>query len=1044
MIPKRVKLGGFLCYREEQEIRFDGSSLWMLAGLNGSGKSSIFDAVTYALFNSHRGGSSNAADLINKDSNVLTVEFDFELQKSLYQIRRTYKRDSKGGGKGTQQISVWQGDSGKWAAIPDTNGATGFKKWIDDHLGLNYEIFTSSVLLRQGHAEKLLESTPSERVRVLSGIVDMDRFVKLHERADDLRKQARAAQEATAARLEGVPEVTDLEWAAAGNRIDEAGELFDQAEAAIERLRVVEAASLQWTDLLRRQAELQDRQGRFQTTLAEAEKIEAQYLRLRELREVIPPVLTIQAKQQALQGSQAKTARLEQEKTAAGDKQTRLAREAELARKKRDSLQQSIAKNEEAITRITGELPELAGHLATVRLHEELGAKLDQLQQEIDRLPVVTREQTEQWEARVEALQQLAMAIPVAERFERQRSLLAEAAGRRASLSAEIKAITERGLQTRRTHDEIRQKLTEATEARAKADEKATAASTRQEDARRLLDELTNVGSAKLCRACGQALTESHLQTERTRRQQELKAAVLVAKTAAQARTEASGAEQELQKTFAGLQDELGKLRDTASVRNTEQKALIQSLEQLAGECRSAHASLPETLRKQIAPVPADDWTTTVWPTPDDLRLLKREAGELDEVKRQLTRGRATLGRLDVLRAEAEGVRRQVAETRRTLPPGDPATLRQRETTLKAEEQAARSVVAGARADLKKSELEIEKLGKDTAEIIAKIAEQNAGINGERIARDGYQDAIDRALTQIPEAWRVRAKQAGFAEQNRWKSDLETLVNDRVEARYDELARVRAERDSLRREIEAVVAGIAAIEEGARRSPDDVRQELAAARATRQQREAELQKAREERAVLDRHREQRKLLGDTLKGKDQELKASKLLAELLGKDRLQLHLMRTAEKQIVQHANSILDRLSGGQLFLKLAAGKDGAGAETALDMEACNRQTGGKPINVTFLSGSQRFRIAVSLALAIGQYASKQHRPIESVIIDEGFGCLDRNGRQVMIQELQNLRGHLECILLVSHQEEFSEAFPDGYQFELADGAARVTRFQA
>src|SRR5207248_3776877 len=103
----------------------------------------------------------------------------------------------------------------------------------------------------------------------------------------------------------------------------------------------------------------------------------------------------------------------------------------------------------------------------------------------------------------------------------------------------------------------------------------------------------------------------------------------------------------------------------------------------------------------------------------------------------------------------------------------------------------------------------------------------------------------------------------------------------------------------------------------------------------------------------------------------------------------------------------------------------------------------GEKAINVAFLSGSQKFRVAVSLALGIGQYASRQHRPIESVIIDEGFGCLDKEGRQVMVQELQNLRGHLQCILLVSHQEEFADAFPDGYRFELQNGSTRVTRFQ-
>jgi DNA repair exonuclease SbcCD ATPase subunit len=145
----------------------------------------------------------------------------------------------------------------------------------------------------------------------------------------------------------------------------------------------------------------------------------------------------------------------------------------------------------------------------------------------------------------------------------------------------------------------------------------------------------------------------------------------------------------------------------------------------------------------------------------------------------------------------------------------------------------------------------------------------------------------------------------------------------------------------------------------------------------------------------------------------------------------------------VDYANAVLDRLSGGQLFLRLVASDDGSPADKALDLECSNRVTGGTGINVAFLSGSQKFRVAVSLALAIGQYASRQHKPIESVIIDEGFGCLDRQGRQVMIQELQNLRGHLRCILLVSHQEEFADAFPDGYRFELKDGATQVTRFQ-
>ena len=92
MIPHRIALTGFLSYQDEQEVVFDGSQLWMLSGRNGSGKSSIFDGFTYALFGHHRGGSLQVQELINKDSNNLAVEFDFSIDQQKYRIRRTVKR----------------------------------------------------------------------------------------------------------------------------------------------------------------------------------------------------------------------------------------------------------------------------------------------------------------------------------------------------------------------------------------------------------------------------------------------------------------------------------------------------------------------------------------------------------------------------------------------------------------------------------------------------------------------------------------------------------------------------------------------------------------------------------------------------------------------------------------------------------------------------------------------------------------------------------------------------------------------------------------
>ncbi|HEX9996066.1 MAG TPA: hypothetical protein VGB45_02910, partial [Abditibacterium sp.] len=92
------------------------------------------------------------------------------------------------------------------------------------------------------------------------------------------------------------------------------------------------------------------------------------------------------------------------------------------------------------------------------------------------------------------------------------------------------------------------------------------------------------------------------------------------------------------------------------------------------------------------------------------------------------------------------------------------------------------------------------------------------------------------------------------------------------------------------------------------------------------------------------------------------------------------------------------------------------------------------------FLSGSQRFRVAVALALGIGRYATRGGGTrLESVIIDEGFGSLDKIGRGEMIDELKALGDDLKRVILVSHQEEFAEAFSHRYLIEKEGGVSRA-----
>src|SRR5262249_1522788 len=102
---------------------------------------------------------------------------------------------------------------------------------------------------------------------------------------------------------------------------------------------------------------------------------------------------------------------------------------------------------------------------------------------------------------------------------------------------------------------------------------------------------------------------------------------------------------------------------------------------------------------------------------------------------------------------------------------------------------------------------------------------------------------------------------------------------------------------------------------------------------------------------------------------------------------------------------------------------------ESALDVLVNDRSSAQEPLEVAFISGSQKFRVAVALAAGLGQYLGGG-TPIRSPITHEGFGGLDAHRRQRMLHELRALAEHLDRIIVVSHQEDFADRtlFPAEY----------------
>jgi exonuclease SbcC len=1047
VIPQRVKLKGFLCYKEEQEISFDGNaSLWMLSGLNGSGKSSVFDGVTYALFGHHRGGSQNAVELINKDCDSLLVEFDFQLDGKAYRAKRTYRRTARGGGSGTQQLFAYEAGGnahGGWAPVADTHLREGFRAWVDQNIGLNYETFTSSVLLLQGKAEKLLDSSPSGRHQVLAGIVGLERYKELHERAVQQRRRLEQRRDDLQDRLKALPAVSPEQVAEADRRIEAAQATRDAARAEVERLQGLEFQARAWQELQGRLAEARQRCDEAVKLLEDAPAIEEAVERLRQLREVLPRLQEVVGLRTQVHQAERDTHELQLHKAKLTEQLAQRDHALAQAREKRAMLHGLLEADEKAQRDLSARLRQSSVQMEKLREYERHAGEAARLREELAALPADPAAAVAQARQACDRLSALALVVPVLARLHGRREELRQARSREQAAQQELQQVEARGRQHAAEVERLKPLADDAARALQLANEQATEARTLLQTARDGLKQVSQLDGAKVCRACGQALTEGHVREEKRRRSGEVKQAEARSYQAGMALQKARVAEQRQRDELAAAerahQDARLEYRD---VHNRCRQARAD-VERLEAECSQAYGELAEPYRTRVSAAPPGDWLATAYPSGEEVDALRAEAAGLAAARHRLAEAEQVQQQWGGLKGHETAAAEAMARLHQELP-ADHQALRRQHTDLETRDRALELTLRAQRSGLREIDEEVERLARQREEAQSQLVRHDTELKKQDVVRQQAEHMIATNLRALPASWRPLAEKAGLRNINELSQERDELEAAGTDARGRRLQEARLNLDVLQRDRDTLESQQEPFPEEARHEPGVLAARLSGARQEHRLREDDLIAARQDRAQLENYLKQRAEIEQESLRVDGELASVGLLSELLGRDRLQLYLVRQAERQVVAYANAVLDRLSGGQLYLRLSGEADGEGsAAKALDLEAYNRSTGEKPINVAFLSGSQKFRVAVSLALGIGQYASRQHRPIEAVIIDEGFGCLDSQGRQGMIQELQNLRNQMRCILLVSHQEEFADAFPDGFQFYLEDGATRIRPFQ-
>ncbi|HZD18924.1 MAG TPA: SMC family ATPase, partial [Actinomycetota bacterium] len=231
MRPLRLELKGFTAFRDAQEIDFEGLDLFAISGPTGSGKTSILDAITYALFGYIDRVGKQAGQFISQGQPRMAVTFDFAVDGDRWRVTRSTPA------KGVSSILVerWDGEwrqAGEGAdRIRDANAM------IERTIGLDYEAFTRTVLLPQGRFADFLVGDAKERRAILTDLLGLELFERLGRRAGDLKREADAQARAKTALLETeYAGVTPEAIAAADTVAREAAErevVLTEAEAAV-------------------------------------------------------------------------------------------------------------------------------------------------------------------------------------------------------------------------------------------------------------------------------------------------------------------------------------------------------------------------------------------------------------------------------------------------------------------------------------------------------------------------------------------------------------------------------------------------------------------------------------------------------------------------------------------------------------------------------------------------------------------------------------------------------------------------------------------
>ncbi len=186
MRPLRLSLKGFTAFREEVELDFSQLDVFAISGPTGSGKSSLLDAMTFALYGRVERVGDRVSQLISQGQPRMVVTLEFEVGHERYRVTRS--TPTKGATKILLERELL---GGGWEQAGDgADRVREVEPMIARAIGLTYDGFTRSVMLPQGRFAELLVGDAKKRREILTELLGLSLFRQMAERASAIAREA--------------------------------------------------------------------------------------------------------------------------------------------------------------------------------------------------------------------------------------------------------------------------------------------------------------------------------------------------------------------------------------------------------------------------------------------------------------------------------------------------------------------------------------------------------------------------------------------------------------------------------------------------------------------------------------------------------------------------------------------------------------------------------------------------------------------------------------------------------------------------------------